>query len=604
MGGLDSARSPRARGRTGHQRQHLKFTLLDLMRAPDGNSARTISNCRRLVWCTAIATGGLQAWAFRHNLRSDGISYLDIASECAKGNWNSLVNAYWSPLYPFLLSLVFRLVRPSPYWESTVAHFVNFGVFIFSFACFEIFLKELIRSLREISDSTTDAEAMPEWALWLLGDSLFVWITLLLIHLERLQPDLCVAALVYLAAAMLLRIWKGKSRWLTYAGFGAVLGVGYLAKAVMFPLAFIFLGCGLLAAKPLRRALAGTALALAVFFLVAGPFVSSLSREKGRITFGDAGKINYAEFVDGVTRYLHWQGGPPGTGMPIHPTRILRAVPPVFEFSAPIIGTYPPWYDQSYWYEGVVPKFSLRNQLRATRYTIEEYIGILPYMGGVFVGYLGLAIFARAHGQSWRKMTSYWPIWAPAVFALGVYALVYVEARFVVPFFVLIWMALFAGLRFPQSKEVKVLVASLALATALMLCTGTTWLAGRALFRALQPQPFVDWEVAQGLERFGIRSGDKVGSIGNALEGYWAHLAGVRIVVEVPLWGSLGFYVSDAQTQSEVLADFAKTGAKIVVSDQRPPIESYRGWQEIGTTGYFVHALGTGPIVTGKPESR
>jgi hypothetical protein len=569
----------------------LKYALLDLMCAEENDSERTISKCRLVFWCAATITGLLQAWAFRHNLRSDGISYLDIARECAQGNWHSLINAYWSPLYPFLLGVVFRIVSPSPYWESTVAHFVNFGIFILSFICFEEFLKELIRSLHRKSSPATEGEAMPEWALWVLGNSLFVWSTLLFIHLEWLCPDLCVAALVYLAAAMLLRMRAGNSGWLTYANLGAILGVAYLAKAVMIPLAFVFLGCGLFAARPLRRKIPLTALALAIFILVAAPFISALSKQKGRVTYGDVGKIAYAEFVDGVTRYIHWQGGPPGTGMPVHPTRMLRAAPPVFEFAAPILGTYPPWHDPSYWYEGVVPRFKLRNQLRAIRYTIEEYIGILPYMAGLFVGFLGMALFAHAHGLSWRRMPSYWPIWVPAVAALGIYALVYVEARFVVPFLVLIWMALFAGLRFPRSQEAKALVAPLVLATVLMLCTGITWLAGRALFRALQPQPFVNWEVAQGLQRIGIRPGDKVGSIGYALDGYWAHLAGVRIVAEIPGWGGPTFWAADAQSQSEVFADFARAGAKIVVAEQNPLIGSSEGWREIGATGYFVHAL-------------
>jgi hypothetical protein len=246
-------------------------------------------------------------------------------------------------------------------------------------------------------------------------------------------------------------------------------------------------------------------------------------------------------------------------------------------------------------------KFILRNQLSAIRYTIEEYVAMLPLMAGLFVGFLGMAMFARAHGYPWRNLALYWPIWMPAAAALGIYALVYVETRFVIPFFALIWLAVFAGLRFPQSQTAKALVASLALATALTSGVGIAWLTGRALFRALQPKPFVDWEVAQGLQKLGIRRGEEVGSIGSAVDGYWAHLAGVRIVVEVPVWGSTSFWASDGKSQSEVLADFAEAGARMVVSDQTPPMISSEGWQEIGVTGYFVHRLGS---VTGKQESK
>ncbi len=578
----------------------MKYTLLELLRGGEIDSARMIVKWRLLLWCGGIVAALLQTWAFRHDTSPDGISYLDIANECARGNWHSLINGYWSPLYPFLLSLGFRLLHPSPYWESTVAHFVNFGIFVLAFVCFEVLLKALIHNQRSYNPNS-DGDAVPEWALWVLGDSLFVWATLLFIHLERLHPDLCVSALVYLAAAEVLRIWPGKSSWFRYARFGGILGVAYLAKAVMFPLAFVFLGCALFAAKPIRQTIPRATLALAVFILVGTPFITALYKQKGRVTYGDVGRIAYAEFVNGARRYIHWQGGPPGTGMPIHATRVLRAEPPVFEFGTPIRGTYPPWYDASYWYDGVSNKFILRNQLSAIRYTIEEYVGILPYMAGLFVGFLGMALFARAHGYPWRNLVSYWPIWVPAAAALGIYALVYVETRFVVPFFVLIWLALFASLRFPKSQKAKELVASLALATALTSCVGIAWLTARALFRTLQPKPFVNWEVAQGLQKLGVRPGEEVGSIGSAVDGYWAHLAGVRIVVEVPLWGSSSFWASDAKSQSEVFADFAEAGARIVVSDQPPPVISSEGWQEIGATGYFVHPVGS---VASKQESK
>jgi hypothetical protein len=235
------------------------------------------------------------------------------------------------------------------------------------------------------------------------------------------------------------------------------------------------------------------------------------------------------------------------------------------------------------------------------RYSIEEYIGIVPYMAGLFVGFVGMALFAHASGLPSKSVASYWPLWVPGVAGLGIYGLLYVESRFVVPFFALIWMALFAGLRFPRSEAAKTLVASLTLATVLMLATGIAWLGGRALFRAMQPQPFVDWEVAQSLQTFGVRPGDKVASIGYALDAYWAHLAGVRIVAEIPLWGTPSFWSAGAKSQSEVFTDFAGTGAKIIVTDQRPPMESREGWRELGKTGYFVHTLGLASNATG-PE--
>lgn len=358
--------------------------------AADSPRQQKPSEWRMYLWGAAILAGLLQSWAFRHVMSSDGVSYLDIASNCVRGDWHSLVNGYWSPLYPLLLGLVFRALKPTPYWESTVAHLVNFVIFILAFISFEAFLKALIRGHHRNMNGEGGRNPPPQWALWALGDSLFVFYTLLFIGLQLVQPDLCVAALVYLAAALLLRIRAGDSRWLTYAGLGTALGVAYLAKEVMFPLAFAFLGCCLFAAKPLRRSIPRTAVALVFFLLLGSPLLLALSAAKGRITFGDAGKIAYAEFVDGTVRYIHWQGGPDGRGSPVHPTRMLLSKPPLFEFATPIKGTYPPWYDPSYWYEGIVPAFKLRNQLRAIRCAIEEYAGVLPYMVGYLLPLQGL----------------------------------------------------------------------------------------------------------------------------------------------------------------------------------------------------------------------
>jgi len=563
------------------------------------SSASNVAKWRRRLWCAASVTGLLQAWAYRHLVSPDGISYLDIAQACARNEWHSLVNGYWSPLYPFLLGLAFRLLRPSPYWESTVVHLVNFGIFILSFVCFETFLKMLIRVQRRGGHMAPESSPIPEWAMWALGDSVFVCFTLLFVNLGGTQPDICVVALVFLAAAVLLRIRSGDGGWLTYAIFGMVLAVGYLAKAVMFPLAFVFLGCALFASKPLGRAIPKAALALTAFLLVSGPFIWALSQSKGRITYGDSGKINYAEFVDGVVRTIHWQGGPPGTGYPIHPTRMLMTSPAIFEFATPVEGTYPPWCDPSYWYEGVVPIFRLRNQLRAIRYAIQEYVGILSYMGGLLVGFLGLALLARSQGFAWRGLLQHWPLLLPAAAALGLYGLLFVESRYVAPFFVLIWMSLFAGLRFTPSDTSRVIQRCLTLATVLMLSAGIAWIAGRTLFRALAPEPFVDWEVAENLHEMGMRPGDHVAYIGDGLNAYWAHLGGVRIVAEAPLGAASQFWASPPSIQSEVLADFAKSDAKLVVAASEPPRGSENGWQRIGQTDYFVHDLGDGAVGNG-----
>ena len=46
-----------------------------------------------------------------------------------------------------------------------------------------------------------------------------------------------------------------------------------------------------------------------------------------------------------------------------HPTRKIYDDPTMYEFGTPFKVTYPPWYDPSYWYEGVKLTLDPREQL-------------------------------------------------------------------------------------------------------------------------------------------------------------------------------------------------------------------------------------------------
>ena len=89
------------------------------------------------------------------------------------------------------------------------------------------------------------------------------------------QPDLLVLATSLLATGLLIQMKRdmkrGEASWVAYVGLGVTLAAGYLAKAVMFPLAFVFLFCSLFAAGSWKRSAPRTATALVTFLLVASP---------------------------------------------------------------------------------------------------------------------------------------------------------------------------------------------------------------------------------------------------------------------------------------------------------------------------------------------
>jgi hypothetical protein len=64
------------------------------------------------VAAVILVLGLLQAWAGRHSMQSDGISYLDMGDAIVRGDWRMALNGYWSPLYPFLLGACERRLEP------------------------------------------------------------------------------------------------------------------------------------------------------------------------------------------------------------------------------------------------------------------------------------------------------------------------------------------------------------------------------------------------------------------------------------------------------------------------------------------------------------
>src|SRR4029453_19626930 len=80
----------------------------------------------------------------------------------------------------------------------------------------------------------------------------------------------------------------------------------------------------------------------------------------GHLTIGDNGWLNHA-WVANPGRYVipdtNWQGGPDQYGTPIYPTRLIWASPMAFEFAAPIGGTFSPWTDPSFLFQGLALHF-------------------------------------------------------------------------------------------------------------------------------------------------------------------------------------------------------------------------------------------------------
>ncbi|MGH9941197.1 MAG: hypothetical protein ACRD9R_02430 [Pyrinomonadaceae bacterium] len=566
---------------------------------PTGIRAREKS-ARAVGWAVAVPVGALHLWAGRHEMNLDGISYLDMGDAYLRGDWAMAVNAYWSPLYSWLLGLVMAVFRPSPAWEFPVARLLNFALYLVTLVCFDFFLRRFISLQRRREDAGGGRETLPAWAWVALGYALFIWTSLSFVSL--VTPDMCVAACVYLAAGLLLRVRQSTAGWLTFGALGVVLGLGYLAKAAMFPLAFVFLLLSLFAAGGLRRAMPRAALALVCFLLIAGPFVFTLSHAKGRLTFSDSGRLNYLWLINDVP-VRHWQGESAAElSPPSHPTRRLLDRPALYEFGMPVGGTYPVWYDPSYWYEGAAPSFNLRGQMRALGASLTMYHKLfLSYLQWSLL-FCWLVLFLSAGfgaREGLREIAGQWPLLALALAALSMYALIVVEPRYVAPFIVLFWLGLFSAVRLPPGRTSLRVLAGTAVVMTAMLVAVIALATAKQVWKGVRGgAESQEAAAAEGLKQLGLRPGDKVAAVYPVgAKGILtrmtstARLARVSVVAEIPPQESANFWAADAETLSHVREIFSRTGAKIILTEDLPKNVPVEGWRKVGQTKYHAFFL-------------
>ncbi len=542
-----------------------------------------------IFWLVAAFMGALHAWETRHVMNADGISYLDIGDAYMRGDWKVAINANWSPLYSWLLGLTMVILAPSPYYEFTVVHIINFLIYLCTLGSFHFLLTQLLqynrfRQNRELDDRTV---TFAEWALIALGYSIFIRASLTMVTISSVSPDMSIAAFLYLAIGTLLRIRRGEVNYRIFSILGLILGFGFLAKAVMFPLAFIFIALSLFSGGSLRKTLPGAVVAFIVFLLIAAPFIAAISNAKGRFTYGESGKYNYWWHVNADHIY-HWNGSPPGTGTPVHPSRKILDSPAIYEFGTPVGGTYPYWYDISYWTDGIQIKFDVNMQLKIIkRNLIAYYDTFFPFYTIPFYFSLLLYIMGRRRWLVFKDIAAQWIMFIPVITAFGMYCLIQIDDRYTGPFIPLLWLGVFSSIRLPNSEESKRLLkyASIILVILMMLMTG------RTLQKENSSTPHVQWQVAEVLNEMGVTPGDKVASIGLSHSHFWARLARVQIITEMPHSEAARFWEADTSVKSRVIETFRSTGAKAIITNIMPEGEFHTGWQRMANSDYYVYIL-------------
>jgi hypothetical protein len=153
------------------------------------------------------------------------------------------------------------------------------------------------------------------------------------------------------------------------------------------------------------------------------------------------------------------------------------------------------------------------------------------------------------------------------------YLLVHLAQRFLLGFSPVLWGTALASVLVPPGLQLMARRAMLA-ATLVFAASVMPGLLHYVVSERTESTAR-DLTIAQAIPQFGIAPGDRVASIGDGQEAYWAHLAKVSLIAEVWSIDSARFWSEPLALQQAALRSMADSGAKAVVwredSDQLCP---------------------------------
>lgn len=549
--------------------------------AQQTRSARTIA---RIGFAVATALAGITDLVLNPaSINPDGVAYVEVGRALLAGQRQGIVG-YWSPLYATFVAAVLALFRATPATEVVIARSANLVCLFVAALAFEMLVTAWLDRLR------ATGRVAHEWQWRVPAYAIFIWTCVRNIGIAEITPDLGVAAAIFAATALVLSDASGTSGTPARrsALLGLVLGVGYLNKAVLFVVAF-----PILAVYAWRSGVRPAAVAGAVFLLVCAPWIILLSSVKGRPTFGDVGRLNVVWYNTNIRPYQHWQGDEAGLGTPEHPTRRLRRNPEVFEFATPFTVSYAPWYDASYWYEGVVNSVPVTTMLARANRSIR---GTSKHLWQLAVGVLLLVLLTRTVPRPstvWLRDVA--PFAVPGLFTYAIYASIALYTRYVAAAAALLYLGVFLAWALPatDAQRRRILCAWWVVG---VLVTGHLARELQSRARESLAGSGQHWrdddEVAVAQQLLATYpAGTLVAGIGSTGSWmYWPHFAGFRMVAESPNYDDVHYWAASDSARADVLCLLKRAGAQFAVSDSVP---DRRGpeWTRLGAGRYALRTL-------------
>jgi hypothetical protein len=546
-------------------------------------ASRFLFAIRVLFWVVLIAGSLAQLLDAGDTVNADGINYIELAQRAAAGHLDFTANGYWSPLYPALIAAGLTIARPLHLDALPVARGVNLVVIIMCALAFEWLLSALERAARE-----EEGVVAPPTPLAIgrraAAYALLVWEVLRLQQAATVTPDLLVfTTLSCMAGFLVIRRARALTRREAVA-FGVLLGVAYLAKAVMLPVGIAALVVyATLARRRGRTGAAGELTRVCIAFLVvAVPLIAVQTRAQGHLSIGETGRLNYRWYVSQV-------GEPRGRaqGEPIavtarrteaKPAQVaLTSVPGAVLYAGELRGSFPHGFDPSHSEPRDGAHVDLASQWRVLRQNLYWY-----WVVAGTLSLLALLPIVLATLDERLPHRAVWPALAPALVLLALYLLTHVEGRLCGPAIVTLLAALLYAA--PTATRRPVRLGQVAAVVAL---------AAVALLRTLPSLSFAhrggpadgQHRIASAAAVRGLRPGETIAVVGSPYGLYWAHLTGVRLSVVIPLpdaQHSLGLDGLERLVAETCARGTAVTAVVWLTSDSTVPVGVLpleAGWQ-------------------------
>ena len=540
----------------------------------------------RILFVFIVTFAIVLVWIHRHGVDSDdAISYLDIAGLYSKGDWRHAINSYWSPLYSLLIALFFKVLRPAADQEFQGLRALSGAVFIAGWFCFHSLIRTMLKVARNRSPGACDS-ARERW-VELIGFAGYLWAGLFWLPPPLTTPDGLVGLFFYLSCRQALLLGSGLAPGKSFPGLGIWIGLGYLAKASFLPVGLIlFLGSFLRHPSKLKEKLPWATAGLLVLGVICGSWILPNSLQKGRLIWGEAGRLNYEWHVSPcrgrMPAWRYWQGECREAGVPLHSAKIFSLRPLIRDSSGvfPAVSD-PAWFDPSYWYDGLQMTFGWKDQLSIATGNFRFYAR--KFLIAISILALGLRWIQIRRKAAFDPclMTSgdgTSPLWIAAATGLILHAFCidllasFEPMRYVAPFvivmLVLLAMRLSPPLRSPLGFKIAYLFAPPIVGLTLFGAFGNERKAGAPAIGA--GPPLSEW-IAQTSREAGLLPGDAVLTFDNLLpESRYA----ARLTVTHTGWDADTFLHMIPWEQKLLHDDLRHAGVKGILLDET---EFHRG---------------------------